>query len=436
MLAISLALGNSPMPVVAQTSLNEVVVIPWSAKDRTFLCAGPVNTFRSGIFLVDGNCEILLDDKKVNITDVKSPMVGELTYSDPTKFRSGNIPAPNGMKLRSIWFDPLLKDEHRASLPSVSNGIKPNEKDIEVTDYNNMEFRKPGPKAWGSVPANWHARAHSGILKSATDKQIVIAPWNPLAGRRPDPKPFTVPVTRVVNIVSSEYTRRKARTGGGDVGFGGVNYQAFDDPSHPTETYYYNPVTRVLESSLHRDAYLLGAAPAEDVEECKRICEHFDKDWATISGAERVWAFRLLQYGRAQKAQRAEDRKGWKNIAVLGTIVWLASIAPSVPSIALPSSPDDKKAKSTEKDSTVGTPKPVKPEIIVTGRIKGVPKGTEVVYETFFLPPLPANASVFTKDDKGTFEIRLKEPGSLQILVKGKLRWDRNVTKSIDIGDQ
>ena len=396
-----------------------------------------MNTFRSGIFLVDGNCEIRLDDKKVNISDMKSPMVGELTYSDPTKFLSGHIPAPTGMKLRSIRFDPLPKDEHRASLPSLSNAIKPNEKDIEVTDYNNMEFRKPGPKAWGSVPANWHARAQSGILKSATDKQIVFAPYNPLAGRRgyPEPKPLTVPVTRVVNIVFSEYTRPKATTGGGDVGRGGMSFQ-MSDPSHPTETYYYNPVTRILESSLHRDAYLLGAASDEDVEECKRICEHFEKDWATISGAERVWAFRLLQYGRAQKAQRAEDRKGWKNIAVLGTIVWLASIAPSVPSIALPSSPDEKKAKSTEKDSTAGTPKPVKPEIIVTGRIKGVPKGTEGVYETFFVPPLPGNASVFTKDDKGTFEIRLKEPSSLQIFVKGKLRWDHNVTKSIDIGDQ
>ncbi len=239
-------------------------------------------------------------------------------------------------------FDPLTKEEHDTSLPGISKDVRPTEKDVEVTDYKYMEFRKPGPKAWGSVLENWHARPQPGILKGATEKQIVVAPWNPLADRGvhdPKPKPFTVPVTRVVNMVSSEYTRHNAKMGSG--------IQLVPDLSHPTETYYYNPVTRALESSLHRDAYFLGSAPDEDIEECKQICEHYKKNWATISGAERVWAFRLLQYGRAQQAQRAEDRKGWRHLAALGTIVWIASIAPSVPSIVLPATSSDKKINVT-----------------------------------------------------------------------------------------
>ena len=78
MFAMSLALGSSRPTAVAQMTLGgDVVVIPWSAKDRTFLCAGPVNTFRSPIVLVNGDCDILLDGKKVNIADLKSCMVGE-----------------------------------------------------------------------------------------------------------------------------------------------------------------------------------------------------------------------------------------------------------------------------------------------------------------------------------------------------------------------
>ncbi|MBI2479750.1 MAG: DUF433 domain-containing protein [Planctomycetia bacterium] len=347
--AISLALGGSPLTAAElapgeSSRGGDVVVIPWSAKDRTFLWAGPVNTFGSGIFLLDGNCEILLDDKKVSTSDLKLPMVGDLTFSGS---RSMIIPVANRMKLRSIRFDPLTKDEHRTSLPSVSKGIKPNESDIQITDYINMG-KPPGP--WPRKD-NWHAQPQNGILKGATDTRIVIAPFNALAGRGihdPKPKPFNVPVTRIVNMVSSEYIRHDVGTGSGDVR--GVGISGGIGPyetSHPTETYYYNPLTRVLESSIHRDAYFLGAAPDKDVEACKQICEHYKKDWATISGAERVWTFRLVHYERAQQAQFAEDIRDVKRFAALGTIVWLASIAPSIPSVVLPTTRADTKINVT-----------------------------------------------------------------------------------------
>ncbi len=94
MFAITLALAGSPLTAIAQSSLSEVVVIPWSAKDITFLRAGPVNSFGSDIFLINSDCEILLDDKKVTVADLKTPIVGELTYSDPLRHRSGHIPYP------------------------------------------------------------------------------------------------------------------------------------------------------------------------------------------------------------------------------------------------------------------------------------------------------------------------------------------------------
>ena len=142
MFAITLVTGRLASIGVADEKrfgFTEVVIIPWSTKDRTFLRAGPVNTFSSEIFLVDSNCEIFLDDKKINITDLKSPLVGELTFSNP---RLQVVPVASRMSLRSIRFDPLTKDEHQASFPvpamNHNNDRKMHEHDIAITDYNNM----------------------------------------------------------------------------------------------------------------------------------------------------------------------------------------------------------------------------------------------------------------------------------------------------------
>ena len=190
----------------------------------------------------------------------------------------------------------------------------------------------PAPK--NPDEPNWHARPEHGVLKSVADKELVI--WFPRSGaiseleakatKRPRDGYYAVkiPVTRIINMVSSEPDKLF---------------------SAPKETYYFNSVNRVLESSVHRDAYLLGAAPDKDIEECKRICEHYKKDWETVSGTERVWAYRLLQYIREQEIRRARDREGLKVIALLGGIVWLASVAPSVPAIASPAAAADTKNK-------------------------------------------------------------------------------------------
>lgn len=354
MFAITLVMGRLVSIGVADEKrfgFTEVVIIPWSTKDRTILSAGPINTFDSKILVLDENCEIFLDDKPIIMTDLKVPTVCKtIGYRQSEKITPNNYQdkLPYGdvtkLTLRSIRFDPLMKDEHRALLPNPLNGIRKEfgNWDIGITDYNDMRlqdiyyrngFVRYSNGAVRAGPIWKHARDLSGFLENATDKQIVYThePWDVIKDGRLMRKE-TVPVTRIIRMVSFELPRVE----------GGRLIER-----HLKETYYYNPVTHILESSLHRDAYLLGAAPDEDIAECKLICEHYKKDWKTISGAERVWAYRLLQYSRDQQARQTRDREGWKKIALLGGIVWLASVAPSVPSIASPTSPANKEVNVT-----------------------------------------------------------------------------------------
>jgi hypothetical protein len=266
---------------------------------------------------VSKDCEIIIDDQRRQLADIKEPVIGYLSWK---QFRRADNYYQHDNRLirinaRSSKHDYL---DAQYKTPVVVKNVK-----LDV----GIQCQLIGPPEgspekfaletiWGLDSRVLNARGFEGanFLNSLDDREVILTsiPLNEREGRT------------TYKRHASEVLCLKT----------------------PTDSYVWNPMAQRFDDEMHRAAIYLGALEADRLALYRDVCRHYDKDWDRIDLKEKIWVDGYVAF---LEAERERDKSRMKGLGVLAGL-WVAWLAVDyIPSAAIAGG---KKADSAPRPST------------------------------------------------------------------------------------